>query len=361
MKNYSLEHYAGKSSRHECPACKDPHSFTLYVDDSGNPLHPTVGRCNHESGCSYHYTPKEYFQEHPEDSSSKDFSFCKPIESKSVSVIDYIPYEYVEKSLSTNSNFMCFLMDLLNKHEHENATSNLNRLMADYHIGATKNGSIIYWQIDRDNKVRTGKVMQYNPEDGHRVKTDGGVNWIHSILKKQGILPEEWHLSQCLFGEHLLSKYPERIVVLVEAEKSALVGAAVYPNFIWLATGGKSQMSMDKLCVLTGRTVLLFPDVDGYQEWKERAKAMTFCKTRVSDLLETEATPQQRKDKIDIADLLIYQINRDSLARTDTHMAEAEEILQQMIAKNPCLQKLIDALDLELVDGWHDEDTDHRE
>ena len=41
-------------------------SFTYYVDESGTPLHPSVGRCNHESSCGYHYTPKEYFHDHHE-------------------------------------------------------------------------------------------------------------------------------------------------------------------------------------------------------------------------------------------------------------------------------------------------------
>ena len=32
---------------------------------------------------------------------------------------------------------------------------------------------------------------------------------------------------------------------------------------------------MDKLRVLSGRTVLLFPDADGYSEWKQRAESMS--------------------------------------------------------------------------------------
>ena len=39
--------------------------------------------------------------------------------------------------------------------------------------------------------------MQYNPEDGHRIKggQTSAVNWIHSILKKQRVLAEDWQLS----------------------------------------------------------------------------------------------------------------------------------------------------------------------
>ena len=38
---------------------------------------------------------------------------------------------------------------------------------------------------------------------------------------------------------------------------------------------------------------------------------------------------------------------------TANHLVEAEKILQRMIKKNPVLQKLIDELDLILVDASH--------
>ena len=62
-----LQPYKGKSTRHTCPACKDTYSFTLYLNgNSGQPIHPTVGKCNHEIKCGYHYTPRQYFNDHPE-------------------------------------------------------------------------------------------------------------------------------------------------------------------------------------------------------------------------------------------------------------------------------------------------------
>lgn len=61
MNNYNqpyLEKYTGRASRHKCPKCGDPHSFAYYLDgNTGLPIDKTVGRCNHESGCGYHYTP----------------------------------------------------------------------------------------------------------------------------------------------------------------------------------------------------------------------------------------------------------------------------------------------------------------
>ena len=331
MSNYSLQKYKGTATRHTCPNCGDRHSFAYYVDEQDTPLHPSVGRCNHESGCGYHYTPKQYFQEHPE---------CR-----------YIPPHYVEKSKSVHSNFFRFISSLLDSYYGSKAKEVLKRLQEEYRLGATRDGAVIFWQIDRGGKVRTGKVIQYNPEDGHRIKNGqtSAVNWIHSILKRQRVLPEEWQLSQCLFGEHLLKSNPDNVVVLVESEKSAVIGSAIFPGYVWLATGGKSQMKEEKLRVLTGRTVLLFPDADGYAEWKQRAGDMNFCRAIVSDIIEKNATPKQKTAHIDIADWIICQIREGKLMCTADHLVEAERILQRMMEKNPLLQKLIDDFDLVLV------------
>lgn len=48
MGNYTLQKYKGTATRHTCPNCGDKRSFTYYVDESGTPLHTSVGRCNHE-------------------------------------------------------------------------------------------------------------------------------------------------------------------------------------------------------------------------------------------------------------------------------------------------------------------------
>ena len=362
MKNYSLQTYKGIATRHTCPNCGDKRSFAYYVDEENTPLHPSVGRCNHESSCGYHYTPKQYFLNHPECRTSNVSSFDgqkRDVKSKSTlteplkpTAIGCVPIHYVEKSKSVQSNFFRFLSILLGNYYGSKSQEVLKRLLGEYRLGATRDGCVIFWQIDMNGKVRTGKVMQYNSEDGHRIKEQGAaINWIHSILKKQKVLPEEWQLSQCLFGEHLLSLYPDKVVVLVESEKSAIIGSAIFPNYVWLATGGKSQMKEDKLRVLSGRTVLLFPDADGYIEWIQRAESMTYCKAIVSDLIEKHATPKQKADHIDIADWIIFQIQEGRLMSTANHLVEAEKILQRMIEKNPALQRLIDELDLVLVDA----------
>ena len=263
--------------------------------------------------------------------------------------IGYIPFSYVERSASYNSSFVQFLCGLFDRYTLESPT--VERLMQDYALGATRDGSVIYWQIDTKGRVRTGKVMKYNPETGHRIKDAGGINWIHSIMKKQKLLPEGYNLVQCLFGEHLLRMYPDQVVALVESEKSALIASGVYPDYVWLATGGKSQLSIDKLKVLKGRTVIMFPDVDGFEYWTGKAKEMEAigCKVIVSDLLEKNATDEDRVNKIDIADWLIRYLSDGAIAEVCNELSETEKILQSMIEANPALQTLINTFNLELV------------
>ena len=357
MYTYKLQKYKGKSTRHTCPNCGKRYSFTYYVDERNIPLHPSVGRCNHESSCGYHYPPKQYFLDHPECRTANNWNYHKEQTQRLHMIrpasIGYIPQDYVDKSQSGYSNFVRFLSALLTSHYEGKATEVISRVLREYRIGATHDGAVIYWQIDCTNKVRTGKVMQYNPADGHRVKDQqaGAINWIHSILKKRKVLSDEWQLSQCLFGEHLLSANPDKLVVLVEAEKSAIIGSAIFPAYVWLATGGKSQLNAEKLRVLKGRTVLLFPDADAFAEWQQRTKDITFCKLIVSDIIEKNATPEQKAAHIDVADWIIYQIQSQTVTNAVNHLREEEKICQQMIEKNPVLQTLIDIFDLKPVEA----------
>lgn len=127
-----------------------------------------------------------------------------------------------------------------------------------------------------------GDAVQSRRRTPYQGRTDIGSELDTQHIEKQRVLAEDWQLSQCLFGEHLLKTHPDKVVVLVESEKSAVIGSAIFPDYVWLATGGKSQMREEKLRVLSGRTVLLFPDADAYAEWKQRAESMYFCKVVVS-------------------------------------------------------------------------------
>ena len=146
---------------------------------------------------------------------------------------------------------------------------------------------------------RTGKIMKYNPTTGKRIKDPDAkfkINWVHSLLKKNGTLDESWQLTQCLFGEHLLPQHPDKPIALIESEKTAIICSGLMPQYLWLATGGKSQLSQEKLSVLAGRKTIAFPDIDGYEEWKKKLSAAEID-IIVSDILQRILTRDPQPDK----------------------------------------------------------------
>lgn len=403
---YHLQPYKGAASRHKCPQCGDERSFTLYVDDNGNPLDDAVGRCNHESGCGYHYTPSQFFIDnpskrqaewrggaHPQRIPYSPRHQSQPMQCEKP--LNTIPFAYVKKSASYNSAFVRFLCKLFD-------ADTIERLGEMYAFGATREMDVIFWQIDTMGRVRGGKIMKYNPDTGHRIKDGAGaVDWVHARMKKRNLLPGDWVLSQCLFGEHLLSfrnsfgiteKTP---IAIVESEKSAIIGAGAFPQYVWMASGGINNLNAEKLKEFKGRTIIIFPDVDGTAKWREKAREFKGCKVIVSDVLERNATKEERDAKIDIADWIISQIlngeNRGFEERvTDTptaarpscemppkrpiwsdrgipHMLhqptqEEEDFLHEMVRMHPYIATMIDDLGLvitgieSIVDGAVDGD-----
>ena len=337
---YTLQKYTGRSTRHTCPACQQKHCFTHYVDQSNNILHKNVGICDHRNKCGYHYTPKQYFQDNPEQKKHFQQTYTPP-KPQPATPLCTIPKNYLIDSVSSQSNLVRFLCSIIDKNTLESPT--IDRLINDYLLGATRHQEVIYWQIDRNNKIRTGKIQGYDPLTGKRLKGErDSIDWVHSRLKKSGQLPQDWELNQCLFGEHLLTKYPDKIVALVEGEKNAIIGSAVLPQYVWIATGGKQNFKPEKLKSLTGRTVVIFPDADAYDEWKQKASQLTFCKPAVSNLIQAAATTP----KYDLSDYLIDALHQEE-QQPQKQEQPTQTNLQALLDKNPALQTLIDTLDLQ--------------
>ena len=324
-------------SKITCPSCGKSRCFVRYIDEQGSITFPgNVGKCDHENSCGYHYTPKEYFKDNPNilrmtESIGKSFQsiIYKPVDKNPVS---YVPSSYVERSQSHYSinplfQYFCRVFG-------EDETS---RLFGMYRIGTSAKwgGSAVFWQMDINGLVRTGKVMCYNAETGHRVKEPQAfVGWAHSELKLQ-----DFHLKQCLFGEHLL-KNSTSPVMLVESEKTAVVMSHFISDYIWLATGGKNGcFNSDAMQILKDREVTLIPDLGATEQWKEKSALLSgICKkVIVSNVLECTSDEEQRSQGLDIADFFLFSPSK-------------RQILQQMIQRNPILQTLIDELGLELIE-----------
>ncbi len=302
---YILEPYKGMKTKHRCPNCEQDKKFTLYIDTETNErLHNRVGRCDRTDNCGYHYTPKQYFSDHshlpatPQQAlNSKPKTYFIP---KQVTP-SFIPTEVFKASLMPTAfetnHFVQFLIHLF-------GVEIASKLVSRYFIATSKHwkGATVFWQIDTKGKVRTGKIMLYSPTTGKRVKNlELPVYWVHKALKQP-----EFELRQCLFGEHLL-KDKTKPIAIVESEKTAVIASVYLPQFIWVAVGSLTNLNAEKCSILKGRTVTLFPDLNGFEKWSKKAQELSHIASfTVSDLLERKASETEKKQGFDIADYLIH-------------------------------------------------------
>jgi hypothetical protein len=201
------------------------------------------------------------------------------------------------------------------------------KVLAKYFVGRSRNDNgkaCIFWRIDRDEKVRTGKIMAYNSETGKRVK-EINPTWVHAKLQNFN-----YHL--CFFGEHLLSEYPDAIIGIVESEKTAIIASLFMPDIVWIATGGNSGCKWREYSVykvLGNRSIILFPDFGFFNkktgktcfdEWTERANHIQErlkCSIKVNRLLEDNLPMEERVNDFDLADMLIKQCPSTGFALSD--------------------------------------------
>ena len=208
--------------------------------------------------------------------------------------------DLVEKSLSTQSTFCQSLVN-----EGYLTTQQMHHAADRYRLGASKEGRVIFWEIDEQQRVHTGKLMHYQ-SDCHRDKTLNPT-WVHAILKDQ--LPEGFNLQHCLFGLHLLSD--NKTVCIVESEKTAVILSELFPDYTWLSCGGLQMFKPELLAPLVNHKVMIFPDTDetgeAFKAWSDITQQATKLYSfqyplRISSILELHATPEQKTRKIDLVD-----------------------------------------------------------
>ncbi len=229
-------------------------------------------------------------------------------------------------------------------------------------------GASVFWQTDIAGKVRSGKIIQYDPANGRRGKY---TTWAHSVLISARIM-EDFQLMKCPFGEHLVSMRPNVEVSIVESEKTAMICGAYYPGKAWIAVGGAGNLNTRFLARIPGRAIAAYPDAGCYQKWAEAAEEMKsfFGKVRVDGWLEDHAQGDPNLKGADLAD--IFPVLESGLFRClqsdqpvyksfpgkraveavavpklePVEIPESLPVLAQMIENNPALQELINRFDL---------------
>lgn len=299
-----------------CPYCGKK-KFSRLVDTyTGELLDVRFGLC---SVCrKSNYPSKEYAQKHLRAEIPSVRAYEQNLFGEHINTMDM---SLVDKSHKHTGNFYKFLCENFPE-------SKVNAAWDKYKMGVTKNGSVIYWQIDQHNSVFTGEVVSYM-DNGKR---DPSIDewWTHNRM-------DGYNMRQVLFGLHLVSN-DQAPVMVVEGAKNALIGAICFPEYIWTAVHSRGELNGKKLYAIRRHPIIAIPDIDALQDWTERAESLNKdgYSVTIVDFLETfSATDEEKKDvgfKGDIADLLLLRANPYELPDSPE--------LSAIINKNPAVKNI---------------------
>lgn len=332
---YSLDK---SSKKFTCPECNKKR-FVRFIDTTtGDYLPSQYGRCDKGDG-HYFLDPRKdgyskMIWEQERGSRSEIPNNWKPQRKKAIPqprpepvFFDFDTFTQTLKDYDKNT----FIQNLLNTVQFPFAVEDVTKIIQLYRLGTIshgyRTGAITFPFIDIKGNVRAVQVKQFD-EANHTTGTD----FLHSIIEKhhtrnniplpewlQSYIKEDKRIS-CLFGEHLLGKHPNADIYLFEAPKTAIYstlyfGVPEQSNAICLAVYNKSSFSIDRLKVLQGRFVYVFPDLskDGntFKEWETKAKEyesrLPGTRFIFSDLLEQLAPERDKGEGNDLADYLIKQ------------------------------------------------------
>lgn len=283
---YSLDK---SSKKFMCPVCRKK-KFVKYVDNQTNQyLEDNCGRCDRESKCGYHLSPK-----------GNQPITQLPINNKPIlpTYHDTNLLSLCGKKYNTHNNFISFLK----KHF---CAVDIQAAIDLYFIGTSSHwdGANIFWQVDECMNVHAGKIMLYDPSTGSRVKKPySHINWVHKVMEKmefkiskQLITSSKTNcntefkdcntivghdcgtfvLQQCLFGLHNLHDDTYKTIAIVESEKTAVIMSVFMPHLRWMATGSKSNFKEKLLKPLKGRTIIAYPDKSEYSDWEKVSKVLS--------------------------------------------------------------------------------------
>ena len=202
-------------------------------------------------------------------------------------------------------------------------------------------GRVIWWYVNEQLKITNAKFMRYLP-NGHRDK-QCNPNWMSTVCK---IDKDKFSTKACLFGLHLLPIYEYAEVCIVESEKTAVLCSAFSEpsSRIWMACGGKSFFgkSMIQPLIDAGRSVVVYPDYDGYEDWCKLVREIGYDKMTVSRQVLDLHTAEDG-DKADIADIMVRLVTENDLTRACALLGVTDEETKENLGL------LIDKLDLRLV------------
>jgi len=296
ISNWELEKYSS-SNRIDCPKCESKKTFTRFVtretNGSVNPRRfgddvlendPNVGACGRKDKCGHYKHPfafyKEFFPEKITKDTSQDQKETQerkilPIQEEKINYIQPKIINHFKKDIEQTALWH-YLVES-KKMDHDI----VRNAFEDYQIGHLprhENSTLMPIQ-DAQGNFRTGKIYQFDKEKGSVFKTikeDGQelrqMFWLQKTLKIKG------NFQTCYFGQHLLTKYPDKPVSIVESERTAVYMSCLYPQYNWLATMSAANFTEEKIKIelennlKQDHQIFIFPDKGQEENWEVKTK-----------------------------------------------------------------------------------------
>ena len=337
---YQLENRLGKE-KITCPECGHSETFTRFVDIiTGELLSDEYGMCDRAYKCAYvNRPPQNYITDEPTEFNYSD---------NSIYDTGFIKENWTPENDGMNNSLSKRLVELFGKED-------VLPIIKSYKITDFYDGGTIYPYTLSDNLI-SGKIIFYD-NNLKRLKEQKypDTMWLHSYHYTDN--HGSTHLSTheyCytkkvypLFGWDLIDKNPEKIICVVEGEKSAIICSIVFPEFLFVAAGALKWIQPYKFPMYHNRVWLFFPDLepkqDGknyYDYWNNQIKKIKYESgyklkySAIVDYTTYRLEPEYFENKGDIADILIDYRKWDFLAETiDDRMHGKLENYRKIILK----------------------------
>lgn len=309
-----------KSSRKfNCPACGKKRFVRFYDNEANEYVDSDCGRCDREVSCGYYKPYKSnastpinyggYFQHTKRNQSNNNI---------------YIPEEDFSSCLKNYSNAPFFQ----NLKKDGFADIDIEEAIKLYGLGTynyLNQYATTFPYINYNGQITFIQVKAFD-SNNHGIGNPNSLVALESIKGRKDKWIEDYQNQEkkirCFFGEHLLKRFPDNPIALVEAPKTAVYCSLYFglpktkKDFIWMAVYSKSSFSVDKLKYFINRKVELFPDLskDGstFREWETKAnkfqKEIKGIKFKLNTFLEDNASQELKDTGGDMADFITMNI-----------------------------------------------------
>lgn len=218
----------------------------------------------------------------------------------------------------------------------------IDQVLADYYVSHSRDSFTIFWQIDEEGNLHRGLMKFFNLY-GVVEKSDS----INERLYKAGLIDiKKQIIPPCFFGQHLLTKYPEAKVNIVESEVDAIMMSIYWEmdkQEIFLATSNYDILlyTLDKP-LFQGRKIGLYPSLKNIEKWQTISDYYHDENIQLrTKFIERVWRPEDGNDA-DYKTIFTHMMEDRQAGR----MQRVEEIVRYMIAENPFFEDLIKSLKL---------------